>query len=377
MSSTTPEDDELKALLADSAEVRARYRASALDEPPAALDSAIRAAARREVQARPRLASSPFAGSWRVPLSIAAVVVVSVTVTLMVAEHTRYVPSAQEMTPIAASAPETSREQPEVVPAPPPEPAKKRADTVAAAPASPGATPLGSRDQRRDAGSDKQEKLALPTPPSPPEPAEGVDRYRQQAFPASTKPDAPPSSAPAPVTAKSTPSADLAGGLSSNMPEQRRLGPAEEHDKPMRLKDEDSAARLAKQAPAAAPSAESKAKESAAPGAAPEPPPPSAKSAEPGAAAGATPRAATVQQPESRILERNALRFSRQESESFDQLHGEAANAPWERDPQAWLERVKELQAAGRTEEAKASYKAFRIRYPDYRLPAGFVAPVP
>jgi hypothetical protein len=58
------------------------YGAAPRDEPPAHLDAAILAAARREVGARPR----PLAGlrTWRVPLSLAAVVVLSVSlVTLM------------------------------------------------------------------------------------------------------------------------------------------------------------------------------------------------------------------------------------------------------------------------------------------------------
>ena len=60
------------------------YRATAQDAPPAALDDAIRAAARREAGARPRPAGFTFAHSWRVPLSVAAVIVLSVSlVTLM------------------------------------------------------------------------------------------------------------------------------------------------------------------------------------------------------------------------------------------------------------------------------------------------------
>jgi hypothetical protein len=53
----------------------------------------------------------------------------------------------------------------------------------------------------------------------------------------------------------------------------------------------------------------------------------------------------------------------------------EPSTAGWEKDPPAWLAHVEELRAAGRTEDAEASFRAFRRRYPDYRLPAGFVAP--
>ena len=66
------------------ATLTAIYRVSARDVPPGALDAAILAAARREVGARPRPAGFSFAHSWRAPLSIAAVIVLSVSlVTLM------------------------------------------------------------------------------------------------------------------------------------------------------------------------------------------------------------------------------------------------------------------------------------------------------
>ena len=71
-----------------------RYRESSVDEPSATVDDAIRAAARREVSARPRLAGSPFSASWRIPLSIAAVVLVSVTLTLLLVDHKAHLPVA-------------------------------------------------------------------------------------------------------------------------------------------------------------------------------------------------------------------------------------------------------------------------------------------
>jgi hypothetical protein len=55
----------------------------------------------------------------------------------------------------------------------------------------------------------------------------------------------------------------------------------------------------------------------------------------------------------------------------------EPTPSPWEKDPQTWLAHIDELRAAGRGADAKASFRAFRSRYPDYRLPAGFVVPGP
>ena len=97
--SGTPEERELEQLMADARALEQRYRAAAQEEPPAHLDQAIRAAARREAGARPRLAGSPFSQSWRIPLSIAAVLFVSVTLTLMVVERHAGVPSAYEQRP--------------------------------------------------------------------------------------------------------------------------------------------------------------------------------------------------------------------------------------------------------------------------------------
>jgi hypothetical protein len=62
------------------------YRAGAREEPPAHLDAAILAAARREVGARPHAVSARLR-AWRVPVSIAAVVVLSVSLVTLVREE--------------------------------------------------------------------------------------------------------------------------------------------------------------------------------------------------------------------------------------------------------------------------------------------------
>ena len=60
--------------------------AAAREEPPARLDAAILAAARREAGARPRPLGSLLRG-WRVPVSIAAVVVMSMSLVMLVREE--------------------------------------------------------------------------------------------------------------------------------------------------------------------------------------------------------------------------------------------------------------------------------------------------
>ncbi len=61
------------------------YRATAVETPAPRLDDAIRAAARRVAGSGPR--PLPRLAAWRLPLSLAAVVVLSVTVVLMMREE--------------------------------------------------------------------------------------------------------------------------------------------------------------------------------------------------------------------------------------------------------------------------------------------------
>lgn len=56
------------------------YHLASSEQPLARLDDAILAASRRAVKSKPRYAFSPFASDWHVPLSLAAVLVLSVTV---------------------------------------------------------------------------------------------------------------------------------------------------------------------------------------------------------------------------------------------------------------------------------------------------------
>lgn len=79
--------------------IDAAYRASARDEPPPALDARILAAAHRAVEARPAPIRRSFAQRWRIPVALAATVVLSATVTLMVYESERAPPIPEELSP--------------------------------------------------------------------------------------------------------------------------------------------------------------------------------------------------------------------------------------------------------------------------------------
>jgi hypothetical protein len=100
MQPTSPEDRDLEKM---SSEVSGRYRAGTQDEPSARLDAAIQAAARREVsQSRQRR-------NWQMPASIAAMLVIGVSLVLIVRDNEPPLPSlerpAADEAKLAKSAP--------------------------------------------------------------------------------------------------------------------------------------------------------------------------------------------------------------------------------------------------------------------------------
>ena len=84
MKPTLPEDHELEKM---SSELSERYRAGAQDEPSARLDAAVLAAARRHVE-QPRQRRN-----WQMPVSIAAMLVIGVSLVLLVRDNEPPLPS--------------------------------------------------------------------------------------------------------------------------------------------------------------------------------------------------------------------------------------------------------------------------------------------
>src|SRR6185503_16721545 len=78
MKQTSPEDRDLEKI---SSEISERYRPNAQDEPPARLDAAVLAAARREVEQQRRQRN------WRMPASIAAMLVIGVSLVFIVRDN--------------------------------------------------------------------------------------------------------------------------------------------------------------------------------------------------------------------------------------------------------------------------------------------------
>lgn len=347
MSGTAPDDRELDQLLSETAGMRQRYRALS-EEPPAALDDAIRAAARREVSARPRLAGSPFSGSWRVPLSIAAVVVVSATLTVMLVERDAHRPRADA--PAAKARAEPERQAIES-PASKIEPRAQESDAAerarskeSARTSEPGANdrldrraPPGEVEEkaanRRPSGEQDKHTAVAPQPSPQPFPAQAPAAGRAPAEPETQN-------AVRSFSQQPPPSAGAAASTLGTSSEQGAA--AESRQKAESSKDE---ARL-RDTPAAAGAVapQERLERPAAPSA------PAAQEALGARALGKKQQAAADAYPES-------------------------AARPWEQDPAAWLKHIDTLRAAGQIDEARASFEAFRKRYPEYQLPAGFIVP--
>jgi hypothetical protein len=118
------------------------YRDGAREAPPARLDAAILAAARREVGAGPRPLTSTLR-RWHIPVSIAAVVVVSVSLVILVREE-----GGEQIVPAPVPAVAPTAEQPA---APAPQPAPATAAREAAQPQATAPAPA-RRESRVNAG---------------------------------------------------------------------------------------------------------------------------------------------------------------------------------------------------------------------------------
>jgi hypothetical protein len=313
------------------------WREASDDDPPAALDEAIRAAARRAVQARPRaFAGSPFGGRWRVPLSVAAVLVVSATVTLLVAERERRDPGslADRSAAPTVRAPDVYAEKPAGGPSP--APARTRAEPSMPAP-SPGGAPHERESTPTAQPSTEERKIR--TPAASPSSADKL-QARTQGTDAPVQPMAAKEAVPeAGVRADQRaemdepPAAGVSPAAAPPAPPKENVAPAEEAVELAKREAQGAAKpkqRAAMQAPAPM-QAQPALRDAAAPPSSPQAfpaAPPSKASPETAAAAGG------------------------------DNL-----------EPKAWLDRILELRRRGKLEEADKSLKAFCERYPAYPLP--------
>jgi len=134
------------------------YRDAAREEPPAHLDAAILGAARREVGAGPRSLGSRLR-RWHVPISIAAVVMVSVSLVVLVQEEE----SKRDRAPAIPTIPAPA-DQPAAPTAPPTQPEAAK-DTMQRRLA---ATRSAQRASREETETAARSELAPGSPPTSP-----------------------------------------------------------------------------------------------------------------------------------------------------------------------------------------------------------------
>jgi hypothetical protein len=326
------------------------YREAALEEPPAHLDAAILAAARREAGARPRSLASTLR-KWRVPVSIAAVVVLSASLVTLVKE--------EGGEPLLSSPPGV----PFALQLPQPEAAKEAAHSPYAAPAPgrPGAQddgrskpPVGARAMedrvRQDgappvttsSGAERSPEVAgKGGPPQQFQFAPDEARGRPTAPPAADS----PASAPAVSAERSVPSTAASPAQEATRaptePVQRQAAPAE------------AAKLLAKPAPRLERDATSGETAGAASGMKPQAAPAPAERSRP--------------KPEARLQKSERLFASGIPTAA---LLKELESQP----PEKWLERIEELKREGKTGEADAVLAEFRRRFPQHPVPPGLQA---
>lgn len=324
--------------MADDPRLTQAYRSLPAEEPPPALDDAIRAAARRATSARPR------SSRWQVPVSIAAVLVLAFGIALHLE---REQPILDDAAPGAMRATETplSAAKPEAAPAVPGEAPAAKTDMAPPVGATQGVAPGKRPGEAPSTASRAMEKMA-PRAEAP------VRERKSIAVPA--EPAAPAADAARPAFVPSpSPAADATRPIQTPPSPAQNLAP-----------------------PVAPPSV--------APAAAPPPAPvPAAPAApRPSAPTGSAPAEGAAFAPDPAARRAGPLRAAPGVS-SFSKEEAAGAVAPTEKrrgqemeSPERWLERIAELRRQGRDAEADTAWAAFRRAYPGYRVPAGMLEKV-
>jgi hypothetical protein len=323
------------------------YGAARRDEPPAHLDAAILAAARREAGARPRRLWAPRA--WRVPVGLAAVVVLSVSLVTLVREEggdELYRPVRPDLTRPAGPAPQPSQDAAK----------SSAAAEPAVAPGAPRVAPgraAETQDSRRDAPSRRARGTAGGRA------TEALSQPHPQPFQGAAESPAERTAAPPP--------ADDPARAGAAAPDR---GPP-----PAAVMDRSPAAVMSTPAPEAPAGTAAEARR---------PVPPAAKAAPPramrserdmpareDASQAASGAAAAAPQSEAKQASEGVL--SRQQALGAQAHPPRVAAILKELDaqpPEKWLERIQALRREGQTTEAREVLAEFKRRYPAYPLPA-------
>ena len=362
---------DFEVYLARGSNLSQRYRDEATEKPSQALDSTILTASRRTPVSTAIAEPRSWFKRWRVPLSIAAVMLLSVGVTLrtVMEEAKLSAPSSGVALPQPASTPATAPAKP-VENKGASEPAADAAMSGAASSSSAQPPPL-SADKKSAESEGVEERSAPPSAahdnataevplPAPDGPRPGADL----GLPGSSAPptqDALESQWPKATQAQSgSTGKDLSKGASAAIPERDDV--AAESPVESAKRDGESLARPREQA--LPNGAESEVR-----------PAPSAPEAAPPALPQAFPMDGP-RLPESHrpIVDGKTYRAEkdkalREAAEKKDSTAAAAIVDKVEEAPEAWLRRVAELRRLGRSDQANAELARFRTRYPDYPAP--------
>lgn len=91
------DDDILNRYLEGKSELSDQYHTAASESPPRHLDRAVLTAARKAVGARRHIAFSPFASDWHIPVSLAAVLILSVAVVVIMRNESSMPPLEESL----------------------------------------------------------------------------------------------------------------------------------------------------------------------------------------------------------------------------------------------------------------------------------------
>ncbi len=346
------ENKDFDVYLARASTLSQRYRDEATDKPSQAIDSLILTASRRAPVSMAMVAPKSWFKRWRVPLSIAAVMVLSIGVTLRTVMQEAKLSSPPVASPQQDSAPSKNAEP------------KASTDSAAgvvlggaatSAPA-PAAPPADDLVKKQDAAIEREVEILIEERASPSMPAAPSGVLQDKGVAEVVVPAPSSSAAPRQDALESKAGSASSGNELAKSKAAARLeqdAPSSEaQDQPMKRDDESMPRRREQAAPSVVESEKR---------AAPEPVSSGMSEAFPDSG----PRLPEGHRP---VVDAKTYRAEKEQVSPAPAEKSEA-KASADEAPEAWLRRVAELRRLGRYEEANAELERFRKRYPEYPAP--------
>ena len=338
--------------LARASNLSQRYRNEATDKSGPALDSAILTASRRAPVPMETIHPQSWFKRWRVPLSVAAVMMLGVGVTLRTVMQEAKLSSPPVALPQQESAP-SKYVEPKVSTDSAAGAVLGGAATSAPATAAPPADDFARKQGAnldREVEISVEERASLPVPATPP-------RVAQDKAPAEAAVPAPSIDRTLRQDALESKAGSASSGNALEKPKatsrQEQDAPsAQVQDQPMKRDDESTPRNREQAAPGVVESSKR---------AAPEP----VASGTPQAFPDSGPRLPEGHHP---IVDGKTYRTEKEQVSPAPPAKSEVTETADEA-PEAWLRRVAELRRLGRYDEANAEVERFRKRYPEYPAP--------